>query len=151
MTIHFHNHFASAAFFEDIHEESSNGETAVLAIAQAWHGNMLLGEASFPSESLANYATPGAPRAISTQFERFFPKFKNLRVLRGWAAPVAYTPDSLPYLGKVGDLPELILATAFRSTVIVTPLTGQTIAQLITTGKTDLDISHFSPDREVIA
>ena len=146
----FHNHFSSAAFFEDIYEETSAGESAVLAIAQAWHGNMLLGEASFPSEALANYATPGAPRAISTQFERFFPKFKNLRVLRGWAAPVAYTPDSLPYLGAVADFPELILATAFRSTVIVTPLTGQTITQLITTGKTDLNISHFSPDRKVI-
>ncbi len=147
----FKNHFSSAAFFEDIQEETTVGESAVLAIAQAWHGNMLLGEASFPSEEPENYPTPGAPWAISTQFERFFPKFKNLRVLRGWAAPVAYTPDSLPYLGTVADLPGLILATAFRSTVIVTPLTGKTVTQLITTEKTDLDISRFSPDRKIIS
>jgi len=147
----FQNHFSSAAFFEDICEETPAGESAVLAIAQAWHGNMLLGEASFPSEDLASHATPGAPQVIAEQFERFFPKFKNLRVLRGWASPVAYTPDSLPYFGPVADLPGLILAAAFRSTVIVTPLTGQTITQMITTGKTDLDISHFSPDRKVVS
>jgi glycine/D-amino acid oxidase-like deaminating enzyme len=41
----------------------------------------------------------------------------------------------------------LYVATAFRSTVIVTPLVGKTIAQLVATGKSDLNIADFQPER----
>ena len=38
-------------------------------------------------------------------------------------------------------------ATAFRSTVIVTPLVGELVAQLVTGGKCDLIIENFLPER----
>jgi glycine/D-amino acid oxidase-like deaminating enzyme len=47
----------------------------------------------------------------------------------------------------VAGLPGLYLATAFRSTVIVTPLVGETMAQLITQGRSKIDLGHFSPER----
>jgi glycine/D-amino acid oxidase-like deaminating enzyme len=70
-------------------------------------------------------------------------------VLRGWAAPVAFTADGLPFLGPVNGVEGLILATAFKSTVVVAPLVGETVAQLVLEGRTDFDLTPFSPDREV--
>jgi glycine/D-amino acid oxidase-like deaminating enzyme len=145
------NHLASAAFFEDSHEDNSEetglSESAVLAISQSAHGHLLLGEASFPTEQIGYNVTPGAASAIAHQVTRMFPSFKELSALRSWASPVAYTHDGRPFLGPVEGLSGLFLATAFRSTVIATPLAGKTIAQLVTKGHSDLDISAFSPDR----
>ena len=52
---------------------------------------------------------------------RFLPSIAGLRILRGWAAPVAFTDDGLPLLGPVEGLRGLFMATAFKSTVVITP------------------------------
>ncbi|MCP4164497.1 MAG: FAD-binding oxidoreductase [Chloroflexi bacterium] len=141
------NHIASAAFFEDMHVDDAEGERAVLAVSQATSGHFLLGEAPKNTTDRGSEATPEAQAAIAKLVGHYFPALKGLRVLRGWGAPVAYTNDGLPYLGPVSDIEGLILATAFKSTVIVTPLVGRTIAQLVIDRRTDLDITPFSPDR----
>ncbi|MDH3674467.1 MAG: FAD-binding oxidoreductase [Anaerolineae bacterium] len=145
------NHIASAAFFEDIHEEAdpSNSVSAVLAISQATHGNFLLGEVGLVTDNLNSEATPGGQAAIAKLVSQYFPAMRRLRILRGWAAPVAFTGDNLPFLGPVDGIQGLILATAFKSTVIVTPLVGETIAQLVVEGRTELDLTPFSPNRTI--
>jgi glycine/D-amino acid oxidase-like deaminating enzyme len=52
-------------------------------------------------------------------------------------------------LGPVTGLPGLILATAFKSSVIVTPLVGRLVAQLALGQATDIDLRPFSPDRRI--
>ncbi|HEY53848.1 MAG TPA: FAD-binding oxidoreductase [Caldilineae bacterium] len=142
------NHIASAAFFEEAHgDDDAGGEHAVLAISQTGDGHFLLGEAARNTADRGKAATPAGQAAIARVAGRHFPALRKLRVLRGWAAPVAYTHDGLPYFGPVADIEGLILATAFKSTVIVTPLAGRTIAQLVVDGRSDLDLSSFSPDR----
>jgi sarcosine oxidase subunit beta len=143
-------HVASAAFFEDIHEEADgSGAKAVLAISQATHGNFLLGEAAVITDDLGSRSTAGGQAAIADVVRRFFPALGRLRVLRGWAAPVAFTADGLPFLGLVNGVEGLILATAFKSTVIVTPLVGEIVVQLVleSESRADLDLTPFSPDR----
>jgi glycine/D-amino acid oxidase-like deaminating enzyme len=141
-------HISSAAFFEDIHDGTQDGG-AVLAVAQSMHGHFLLGEAGFITTDTGSMVTPEGPTAVAAVVQRYFPWMRNLRILRGWAAPVAFTGDNLPFLGPVSGIEGLILATAFKSTVIVTPLVGETVAELITTGQTTLDLTPFSPDRTI--
>lgn len=155
------SHFSSAAFFEAMHDHPV-GESpqdlaqpktvvqskAVLAVGQSHDGHFLLGEAGVNTEDLGAAATRGGQAAIAREVGRFFPALTRLRVLRGWASPVAYTADGRPYLGSVAGVDGLILATAFKSTVIITPLVSRLVAQLVTTGKTELDLSAFSPDRD---
>jgi sarcosine oxidase subunit beta len=144
------NHIASAAFFEEMHDvDASAAGGAVLAIAQAGHGHFLLGEAGLVTADLGSAATPTGQAAIARVVGRYFPALRRLRVLRGWAAPVAFTADGLPFFGPVDGVGGLILATAFKSTVIVTPLVGETVAQLVVHGHTALDLTPFSPDREL--
>jgi sarcosine oxidase subunit beta len=150
------NHLSSAAFFEAMHAgegDASAGESkpapAVLAVSQTADGHFLLGEAGAITDDLGAHATGQGQAAVAREVMRVLPALARLRVLRGWAAPVAFTSDGLPFLGPVRDLPGLILATAFKSTVVVTPLVGDAVAQLVCTGRTDLDLTPFSPDRDI--
>ena len=150
------NHLSSAAFFEAMHTgegDASAGESkpapAVLAVSQTADGHFLLGEAGAITDDLGAHATGQGQAAVAREVMRVLPALARLRVLRGWAAPVAFTADGLPFLGPVRDLPGLILATAFKSTVVVTPLVGDAVAQLVCTGRTDLDLTPFSPDRDI--
>jgi D-hydroxyproline dehydrogenase subunit beta len=145
------NHLASAAFFEAMHDEPADAPVgAVLAVSQTADGHFLLGEAGVITEDLGTRSTSTGQAAIAREVMRFLPSLARLRVLRGWAAPVAFTEDGLPFLGPVAGVPGVILATAFKSTVIVAPLVGATMAQLVCAGRTDLDLAPFSPDREIV-
>jgi glycine/D-amino acid oxidase-like deaminating enzyme len=150
------NHLSSAAFFESMHDEPVDAPVgagvpsrAVLAVSQTADGHFLLGEAGVITDDLGTHSTWAGQAAVAREVTRFLPSLARLRVLRGWAAPVAFTVDGLPFLGPVDGLPGLILATAFKSTVIVAPLIGSTVAQLVCEGRTDLDLAPFSPDREI--
>jgi glycine/D-amino acid oxidase-like deaminating enzyme len=149
-------HLSSAAFFESMHDEPANAPAgavvpagAVLAVSQTADGHFLLGEAGVITDDLGTHSTAAGQAAIAREVTRFLPSLARLRVLRGWAAPVAFTADGRPFLGPVDGLPGLILATAFKSTVIVAPLIGSTVAQLVCEGRTDLDLTPFSPSREI--
>ena len=116
---------------------------ATLAIAPTAQGNPLLGEAAAVVDSFSFHTDPAALQAISRPAQRFIPAIKSAQILRTWAAPVAFTADNRPFLGPVADLDGLLLAVAFKSTVIITPLIGQVITQLVTDGRSDLDIRPF--------
>ena len=142
-----HNYISSAAFFESVHEEADEtedaGTKAILAIAPTVHGNLLLGEAAQVVDHFSNATDPGSLQAISQTAQRFIPALKRVQILRAWAAPVAFTGDGRPFLGAVEGLEGVLLAAAFKSTVVITPLTGQVITQLVTEGRSDLDIRPF--------
>ena len=146
-----HSYLATASFFQQTHAEAeaepTDVDTAAMSIAQSQHGNLLLGEAAFPTSKIGFHTTPRALRAVAKTAAQYIPRINQVQVLRSWATPVAFTHDGLPFFGPVEDIPGLYMATAFRSTVISTPIAGKTIAQLVTRGKSDLDISAFLPDR----
>lgn len=141
------NHVASASFFEPAEDSLKGSVRANFALSQSPHGQLLLGEAMYEAAHFQRHVPFQSLPAISACVQRYFPSFRKLKVLRGWSAPVAHTSDSCPVLGPVAGLPGLYLATAFRSTVIVTPLVGETIAQLITQGRSKINLDHFSPER----
>ena len=144
------NHISSAAFFESMHEGAAHeAPPAVLAVAQSGKGNFLLGEAGVVTTDLGKQATARGQAAVAAEALRLLPALNGVRVLRGWAAPVAFTADGMPLLGPVSDLPGLILATAFKSTVIVTPVVGRLVAQLVLGDRPELDLTPFSPDRRI--
>lgn len=57
------------------------------------------------------------------------------------------SPDDMPLLGNVSGMDRLILASGhYRSGILLCPITGLLIANLITGGDTEL-LDTFSPDR----
>ncbi|PKO15487.1 MAG: hypothetical protein CVU39_11280 [Chloroflexi bacterium HGW-Chloroflexi-10] len=142
-----HNHIASASFFEEGAQVKKGTLIANMAISQSVHGHILVGESMYEADHFKTHVPAASLPAITNCWLRYFPFLKKLRVLRSWSAAVADVGDGLPLLGPVASLEGLYIATAFRSTVIITPLVGKTIAQILTTGQSDLDITSFLPER----
>ena len=56
--------------------------------------------------------------------------------------------DGLPILGPVPGRPGLILATGhFRNGILLAPITGKLIAELIARGAASISLKPFRPDR----
>lgn len=147
LPIQLRTHLASASFFEMGAYIPHGVLLANMAISQSTHGHLLLGESMYEANHFKTHIPGNALPWIARSVLKYFPGFQKLRILRGWTAAIADPKDGLPLFGPVASIPGLYVATAFRSTVIITPLVGETLAQLITTGTSQLDIQAFLPER----
>ena len=146
-----HNHIASASFFEQGAEARRGSVLANMAMSQSVHGHLLLGEAMYEADHFQRHVPAQSLPGIAASVLPYFPTFKGLAILRSWSAPIADTADGCPLLGPVEGLSGLFVATAFRSTVIITPLVGETIARLVGGEKSELEIGAFKPERKMAA
>jgi glycine oxidase len=75
------------------------------------------------------------------------PALSQARTLEAWAGLRPGSPDSLPILGAT-PTPGYFVATGhFRDGILLTPVTAQVMAQLVTGAKPEYDVSAFSPAR----
>jgi glycine/D-amino acid oxidase-like deaminating enzyme len=74
------------------------------------------------------------------------PRLRALHLLRSWTGIVGVTSDSLPILGEVPQAPGYFVATGGSGFTLGLTY-GAVIAELITTRRTSLDITLFSPAR----
>lgn len=123
-------------------------ELAFLGLRQTPDGNFLIAQSDRPGEALDSSISSQAPRAMATVAARYFPFLRQVRLLRSWTAPTTYTEDGCPFIGPVPGLDGLLMATAFRSSLINSPVAGEIIAGLVLNGRCDLlDIRPFALDR----
>jgi glycine oxidase len=79
---------------------------------------------------------------------RLLPALLTLAVERVWAGLRPATPDGRPILGPDPDVERLWYATGHgRSGILLAALTGEIIADLVTTGATDVDLGALRIDR----
>lgn len=91
--------------------------------------------------------TAGGVHALLRDAYELLPDLVELRFVRGAAGLRPTTPDNAPLLGA-GLLDGFVVASGhFRNGVLLTPITGDTIAELLATGKTPDAIVPFSPTR----
>lgn len=123
-------------------------ELTVLALSQTPDGHFLIAQADRPGEVTDQAISHAAPKTMAMMAGRFFPALRKARVLRSWTAATTFNDDGCPLIGPVKGLEGLILAASYRSGIVHSPLAGEVITQLVTTGRCDLiDISPFAPDR----
>jgi glycine/D-amino acid oxidase-like deaminating enzyme len=138
---------SSAAFFEAT--EASAGQVVGFCLRQRPEGNVMIGEAAVVTEALGRRVTATALPAIAREARHRFPALQGAAVVRSWAIPVAFVPDNRPLLGTVDGLPGLLVATGLKSTIVLTPLVGQLVADMVTGRDLDPRLSEFSPSRAV--
>jgi glycine oxidase len=81
---------------------------------------------------------------------RLLPALLTQPVQRTWAGLRPATPDSRPILGRDPNTERLWYATGHgRSGILLAALTGEILADLLTSGVPDVDISPFRVDRFV--
>ncbi len=79
---------------------------------------------------------------------RMVPGLRHLEFRGVRAGLRPYSADTMPILGAVPEVPGLVLATGHsRKGILLGPLSGKLIAELIADGKTSLPIDDYSPLR----
>ncbi len=83
---------------------------------------------------------------ILSQMTRLAPALREAEMVASWGCLRPATPDGLPMLGPVR--PGLVLATGhFRNGILLAPITGKLIAELVRTGRPPAALAPFRPDR----
>lgn len=149
------NAMTTAAFFEAT--EGADAQTIGFCLRQRPHGNVMIGEAAQVSRGavcdpphLSRAATPTALPAVAAEARRWLPGLRRAAVIRAWAIPVAFTADNWPLLGPVDGVSGLLVATALKSTIILTPLVGEIVAGMVTDAAADPALAEFSPSRVLV-
>lgn len=116
-------------------------------IRQESTGNWLIGT----SQELAynNRVTMETIRRHAKGAMRFIPKLKDVNCIRAYAGLRSHCyVDDLPILGKVDSPSGFVLATGHSGEgLMLAPLTGKLISELITENRTSMPINAFSFSR----
>ncbi len=139
------NAMTTAAFFEAT--EDATDQTVGFCFRQREHGNVMFGEAARVTRTLGRNTTSSALPAVAAEARRWLPALRRAAVIRAWAIPVAFTADNRPLLGAVDGVAGLLVATALKSTIILTPLVGELVAGMVTGAPQDPRLAEFSPSR----
>ena len=75
------------------------------------------------------------------------PELRNAKILEDWAGLRPGTPDALPILGATSTPGYYVATGHFRDGILLTPITAQVIADVITGVAPAHDLMPFSPSR----
>jgi glycine oxidase len=75
------------------------------------------------------------------------PALAQARMLEAWAGLRPGSPDNLPILGATRTPGYFVATGHFRDGILLTPVTAHVMAQIVTGGKPEYDVSPFSPAR----
>jgi glycine oxidase len=79
---------------------------------------------------------------------RLAPALREAEMVASYGCLRPASTDGLPLLGRAPTIPGLIVATGhFRNGILLAPITGQLIAEVIVRGKPSLSLEPFRPDR----
>lgn len=82
------------------------------------------------------------------ELRRFVPAFENVQLIRVWSGIEGYTPDWQPVMGPSARVNGLHYAFGFNGEgFAISPGVGETMAELIATGQTSIDLSRFAIGR----
>ncbi|HZM00682.1 MAG TPA: glycine oxidase ThiO [Planctomycetota bacterium] len=108
-------------------------------------GRVLVGS-TMEDVGFADFSTPAAIARLRAAANALFPACAQMEVETDWAGLRPGTPDRLPYIGPVPELPGLVLATGhFRNGILLGPVTAAIVADLLGGRKPCADIRPYAP------
>jgi glycine oxidase len=111
-------------------------------------GDLTIGGSTMENVGFDADTTPEGIRKVRAAAEEICPRLARLEGIRAWAGLRPVTPDMLPMLGIDSERPSLIYACGHsRNGVLMAPLTGDIVADLVTGTPLSHDLSQFRPDR----
>ena len=117
------------------------------SIEQADSGNILIGSTR-EFVGFDRRTTFDGIRTIASRIAPVIPALTRVPVIRTFGGLRPYTPDGLPILGKVAGLEGFIMAAGHEGDgIALSPITGELIADLIATGRTEFPLEAFRLER----
>lgn len=104
---------------------------------------------SSPHTSNTVGMTVGAMDVMTRVALTILPDLEHIRIARVWAGLIDKTPDNLPVLDAVPDVPGLVIGAGFSGHGFgIGPMSGEILANLVIDGKDDrFDLEPFRLDR----
>ena len=113
------------------------------SLEQADSGNILIGSTR-EFVGFDRRTTFDGIRTIARRIAPVIPALKHVPVIRTFGGLRPYTPDGLPILGNVAGLEGFIMAAGHEGDgIALSPITGELIADLIATGRTQFPLEDF--------
>lgn len=92
--------------------------------------------------------TPEGLARVTSAASEIAPALGVLLPTSSWAGLRPVTPDMLPLLGPDPEHPEIVYAAGHsRNGILLAPITGKTVAELVAGKAPTFDLSQFRPDR----
>jgi glycine oxidase len=111
-------------------------------------GNVTIGGSTMENVGFDATTTTSGVKKVSAASEEICPTLSSAKRVDAWAGLRPVTPDMLPMLGPDPEHPSLIYACGHsRNGVLMAPLTGDLIADLVTESPLSHDLAQFRPDR----
>ena len=122
-----------------------------LSLAQTVNGNILIG-GTREFVGFNKGTTHRALKAILKHATSIVPALKDIHIIRSFSGLRPYTPDGLPILGEVPEVPGFIMAAGHEGDgIALSAITGRIIADVIADGKPaddlNIDMSKLSLER----
>ncbi len=118
-----------------------------LSLEQTIEGNLLIGS----TREYVNFdtrTTYEGMTAIAQHACQLFPKLKEVKMIRSFSGLRPATIDGLPIIGHIKTLKGMLLAVGHEGDgIILAPITGKLIAELICGKKLSFNIQPFSLER----
>lgn len=119
---------------------------------QTNHGSFVFGSTSgremFLFDKKRTVSTPQTPSFICDSLVQDIPALKNLKVIRTWSGWIDVCMDGVPIVGKIDEVPGLILSVASSGHGFCPgPAVGFTLAELACDKESTVDISKLHFDR----
>ncbi|HSJ26063.1 MAG TPA: glycine oxidase ThiO [Longimicrobiales bacterium] len=110
-------------------------------------GRILVG-ATVEDAGFRRGPTPRGIGILMAAAARVVPALADLPLVETWAGFRPATPDNLPIIGADPSLRGLTYATGhYRNGILLAPVTAWVVAELITHGRTQLDVTPFQVTR----
>ncbi|MFV3131021.1 NAD(P)/FAD-dependent oxidoreductase [Niveispirillum sp. KHB5.9] len=126
-------------------------EVETVYFRQVARGNIVLGGSTRGPAVAETYRSFVKPQNILTQMQqlrRLAPALARLNIIRVWTGIEGYMDDSLPVMGPSVTTSGLFYAFGFSGSGFqIGPGVGQTMAELIATGATGIDLSPYRVER----
>jgi sarcosine oxidase subunit beta len=135
--------YVAAKFKPELAETGGAG----FSLEQVDSGNILIGSTR-EFVGFDRRTTFEGIHTIARRIVPFIPALKYVPVIRTFGGLRPYTPDGLPILGKVAGLEGFIMAAGHEGDgIALSAITGELIADLIATGRTQLPLDAFRLER----
>jgi len=119
----------------------------VIYFRQIPRGNIIIGGGVRSRPDMVNKRAAFMPHSIINQLQqmrRLLPGVANLNIIRVWSGIEGYLPDSLPVMGRSGNVDGLFYAFGFCGHGFqLGPGVGDVMAELLSTGSTSTSITPF--------
>jgi glycine oxidase len=108
----------------------------------------LIGGSTMEDVGFDANTTSAGIKKVRAAAEEICPILESSQEVSAWAGLRPVTPDLLPMIGADPEFPSLLYACGHsRNGVLMAPLTGDIIADLVTESPLSHDLAQFRPDR----